>query len=125
MIEEYMKPSRLPLWTALIVVGGLAAMLLFAILPGFRLKLYQSAFEDIREKDTVERVIELMGEADEDVPPMPQLEVWWGKKATAGRDVEDFKRVLTWQVRVFHKTVTWQVAFDAAGRAIAKHRFDS
>jgi len=124
MIEEYNRPSRLPWWSLVIFATGLIAVFLFAIVPGLRLKMYQGAFEDVAEGDSVEEVVKLMGPAREDVPPMHQLEVWFGTKAVAGKEREDLKRVLTWQIHVFHKTVTWQVAFDAKGRAIAKRRYD-
>jgi len=124
VMQEDAKPERIH-WVAwLIVILGLAALIVFAVIPGIRLKLYDAAFRDIRLNDTKQRIIELMGTGDTSAECLPELERYWGDEAHPTVTRDDIQSVLTWRLRFLTGKVVWQVGFDAGGRAIAKHRYD-
>ena len=124
MLAEDAKPERIHWLSWLIVVLGFGAIILFAVVPGVRLKLQEKAFRDIRANDSRERVVELMGEPDTSVEPVGKLHRYWGDEPNLGVKPGNIASVLTWRVWVFTGKVTWQVGLNAKRRAISKHRYD-
>jgi len=124
VMREDAKPERIH-WAGWGVFAlGLAALVVFALVPGIRMKRYDAAFADIRQNDTKERVEALMGKGDESAECLPRLERYWGDEAHPSLAREDIRSALTWRLRFLAGKVVWQVGFDAQGRAVAKHRYD-
>jgi len=123
MMAEDAKPERIHWVSWLIVAAGFGALILFGVVPGVRLKLHDKAFAEIRPNDGVERIVELMGQADTSSAALPALHRYWGDEPKLTVQPEDITSVLTWRVWIFTGKVTWQVGLNAAGRAISKHRY--
>ena len=124
MMAEDARPERLH-WIAWVAVAlGFLLLLLFAVIPGVRVKLYDAAFRQVVQSDTRDRVVEVMGEPGTSREAPGDLHRWWDEEANPGVPAEEIKAVLTWHVRVFFRKVTWQVGLDADGCAVAKHRYD-
>jgi hypothetical protein len=124
VVQEDAKPERLHRVSWLVVIPGFAALMAFAVIPGIRLKQRDAAFRDIRQNDTKQRVVELMGAGDASAEGLPELERYWGDEANPRVTRDNIKSALTWRLRFLTGAVTWQVGFDDQGRAIAKHRYD-
>ncbi len=123
-MAEDAKPERIHWLAWVIVLFGFGAIILFAVVPGVRLKLCDKAFREIRPNDSTERVVELMGKADTSADVLPKLHRYWGDEPNLGVKPDAIKSVLTWRVWIFTGKVTWQVGLNAKGRAISKHRYD-
>ena len=124
MMQEDARPERIHRLAWAVVVAGFLLLILFAIVPGVRLKMHDAAFRDIRPGAAKEQVVKLMGSPGAAVEAMPALERYWGDEANPAVRREDVREVLTWQIRFLTGKVTWQVGFDAAGRAVVKHRYE-
>jgi len=123
MMQEEPKAGRLHWVTLVVVLAGFALLILFAIVPGVRMKKYDGDFERIRKGWTVEQVTEVMGEADTSRDALPDLERYWGQDVQLHVKPEHIETVLSWEVRFFFKKFIYQVGLDARGKAIAKTRF--
>jgi len=124
MMAEEQKPSRLHPVAWVIVLAGFALIFFFAIVPGMRMKLYDTRFLDLKKGMTAEEVEKVMGEASGSFEARADLERFWGRDVQLDVGRRDIASVLTWRVSFGVKRFTWQVGFNDRGRAIAKSRFD-
>jgi hypothetical protein len=124
MMATEAKPSRIHPFAWLIMITGLVLIILFAIVPGIRMKQNDARFAAVNQGMTAGEVEEVMGEADRSVEACEGLERFWGDEVQLRVEREDIKTVLTWRVSFGVKRFTWQVGLDADGKAVAKSRFD-
>ena len=123
IMAEDQKPERVRLWVFAVLILGAGVLLFFAIIPGFRLKAYDAEFPGIREGDSTEKIIELMGKPGS-IEPEKLTECWWGDDLKPSVSPDQVKSVMTYRVGFLTRAVVWRIGLDGEGRAISKRRFE-
>ena len=123
IMAEDQKPEHVRWWVFAVLILGAGVLLFFSVVPGFRLKAYDAEFPGIREGDSAEKMIELMGEP-ESIEPEKLTECWWGEDLKPSVSPDQVKSVMTYRVSFLFTDVVWRIGLDSDRRVISKRRFE-